>query len=78
MTASGSTSQALHVLWNLRVLGLFLIGPALGVALVGGIFGLPPNVLLAAVAMFLVSLSLLGVLVRAEWRRLSRDGDRRP
>lgn len=78
MTVSGPAWQALRVLWNLRVLSLFLIGPALGVALGGAIFGLPTNVLWAAAAMFLVSLSLLGVLVRAEWRRLSRDGGRGP
>lgn len=67
-------ARALQALWNLRVLGLFLVGPVLGVVLVDVIFGLPRDVRLAATAMFLVSLSMLGLLVRTEWRRLARAG----
>ena len=64
----------LRVLWNLRLLGLFLIGPAIGVALVGPIFGLPGNLQLAAGAMFLLSLGLFGILFKSEWQRLARQG----
>jgi uncharacterized membrane protein len=64
---------ALLVVWNLRVLGLFLIGPAVGIAVGGIIFGLPVDIRWMAVAMFLLSLSLFGVLARGEWRRVSRQ-----
>ena len=63
----------LGVLWNLRLLSLFLIGPAVGVALVGLIFGLPGDLPLAAGAMFLLSLGLFGILFKSEWQRLARQ-----
>ena len=71
-------TRALHVVWNLRVLGLFLIGPVVGVLLGGMIFGLPDDLRWAAAIGFLISLSLFGMLARDEWRRLSRQaaGDR--
>ncbi len=60
-----------QVLWNLRGLGFFLIGPVLGVGLVGAIFGMPGNLVWAAAIAFLISLSLFGLLARGEWRRLA-------
>ena len=60
-----------QVLWNLRGLALFLIGPAAGVGLGDAIFGLPTGLAWAAAFMFLVSLSLFGLLARGEWRRLA-------
>ncbi len=66
-----------QVLWNLRGLALFLIGPAAGVGLGGAIFGLPGDLAWMAVVMFLFSLSLFGLLARGEWRRLAAP-DRRP
>ncbi|WP_428394526.1 hypothetical protein [Lichenicoccus sp.] len=68
------STRALRVLWNLRLLGLFLIGPVVGVLLGGVIFGLPDDLRWAAVIAFLVSLSLFGMLAKGEWRRLSRSG----
>ena len=67
---------AAQVLWNLRGLGLFLIGPVLGVGLVGAIFGMPGNLVWAAAIAFLISLSLFGVLARSEWRRLTSSHGR--
>ena len=69
-----SIARALQALWNMRVLGLFLVAPVLGVILADAIFGLPGNIRLAAAVMFLVSLSMLGLLVRTEYRRLARAG----
>ena len=69
-----SIARALQALWNMRVLGLFLVAPVLGVVLADAIFGLPGNIRLAATVMFLVSLSMLGLLVQAEYRRLARAG----
>ncbi len=65
--------RALLVLWNLRVLGLFLVGPIAGVVLGGAIFGMPEGQRWAAAVAFAISLSLFGILARGEWRRLSRD-----
>ena len=62
---------ALQALWNLRLLALFLIGPAVGTALVGSIFGMPAGLYLLAGGMFLFSLATLLTLVAAERRRIS-------
>ena len=64
--------RLLRALWTMRVLGLFMIGPALGILLVGVTFGLPPGMLSLAAAMFAFSLALLALLVRGEYNRLSR------
>ena len=61
-----------QAIWNLRLLGLFLLGPVVGVLLVNAIFGLPGALRLLAGAMFLFSLALFAVLVRGERRRLER------
>ena len=63
--------QLLQVLWNLRGLGLFLIGPVIGVWAVAAIFGLPQNLQIMAGIMFVFSLGIYAMLVRGEWRRLS-------
>ena len=65
-----------QVLWNLRMLGLFLVGPGLGVALVGAIFGLAPHLYGAAAGMFGLTLGLFALLARGEWRRLRREAER--
>ena len=65
--------RVLRVAWNLRMLGLFLIGPGAGVLLGGAIFGLPTDICWLALATFGLSLALFGTLARAEWRRLSHD-----
>ncbi len=62
---------AVQVAWNLRGLALFLIGPVVGFGLGGVIFGMPVNLVWAAAAVFLISLSMFGLLVRGEWRRLA-------
>ena len=67
-----SSRRALAVLWNLRGLALFLIGPAAGVGLGAAIFGLPRDLQIVAAVMFVFSLGLFGVLVRGEWRRVAR------
>lgn len=63
----------LRVVWNLRWLALFLLGPVVGVALVSAVFGLPGELEVAAAGMFLLSLGLFGVLFKGEARRLSRQ-----
>ena len=65
-----------RVLWNLRMLGLFLVGPGLGVALVGAIFGLAPHLYGAAAGMFGLTLALFALLARGEWCRLCREVER--
>ena len=62
----------LQVLWNLRALGLFLLGPVIGVWIVAAIFGMPRSLVIAAGIMFLFSLGMCTTLARGEWRRLSR------
>ena len=69
--AGHGLALAMRVLWNLRVLGLFLVGPVAGVLLGGAIFGLPVDLRWAAAGMFLLSVAMFGVLIRGEWRRLS-------
>ncbi len=76
MTASASEAPgrrrlAGQVAWNLRGLALFLIGPVVGVALGGAIFGMPADLVWAAAVAFLISLSMFGLLARGEWRRLA-------
>ena len=71
MNAPFRRRLAWQVLWNLRGLGLFLIGPAAGVGLGAAIFGMPPALLLAAGLVFAVSLAMYATLVQAEWRRLA-------
>ena len=61
-----------QAVWNLRLLGLFLLGPVLGVLLVDAIFGLPGALRLLAGCMFLFSLALFAILVRGECRRLAQ------
>ena len=61
----------LQALWNLRLLALFLIGPVLGTALVGSIFGMPPNLYLLAGGMFLFAAAALFTLIAAERRRIA-------
>ncbi len=63
---------ALQAIWNLRALSLFLVGPVIGVWLGAAIFGMPRNLQLSAAVMFLLSMTMFGLLVRGEWRRLSR------
>lgn len=76
MSAADSWRRAMRVVWNLRVLGLFLIGPVVGVVLGGLIFGLPSDLRWAAVVAFAISLFLFGILAKGEWRRLSREAAR--
>ncbi len=71
MSPSGRRRLALQVVWNLRALGLFLIGPVVGVWLVGAVFGMPRSLVIAAGIMFLFSLGMCATLARGEWRRLS-------
>lgn len=61
-----------RAIWNMRLLGLFLVGPAMGLALVSVTFGLSAGLLRLAAAMACLSLGLLGWLVRAEYVRLAR------
>ena len=65
-----------RVTWNLRGLALFLIGPAAGIGLGAAIFGLPTDLIWAAAIMFLISLSLFGLLARGEWRRVAASSER--
>ena len=72
MSAKERPSLTLRALWNLRALGLFLLGPVVGVALGAGIFGMPDALVRVAAVMFLFSIGIVAVLVRGERRRLSR------
>lgn len=77
LTHPGRYARLGAVLWNLRGMALLVIGPAVGVGLGAAIFGLPRNLQIAAVGMFMFSLGLGGILARAEWRRLApppKDG----
>ena len=71
MSAADRRRLALQVLWNLRALGLFLIGPVIGVWAGAAIFGMPRSLQVLAGVMFLFSLGMYAILVRGEWRRLS-------
>ncbi len=70
MSTADRRTLALQVLWNLRALSLFLIGPVIGVLLGAAIFGMPRNLYIAAAVMFLFSLGMYALLARGEWRRL--------
>ena len=70
MTAGGRAGPTLRALWNLRALGLFLIGPVVGVGLGAAVFGMPEALIRIAAAMFMVSLGVFAMLVRGERRRL--------
>ena len=72
MNATDRRRLVLQLLWNLRALGLFLVGPVVGVWLGAAIFGMPRTLQVAAGVMFLVSLGICSMLVRDEWRRLTR------
>ena len=71
MTPLDRRRLALQVAWNLRALGLFLIGPVIGVWIVAAVFGMPRSLVVAAGIMFLFSLGMWASLARGEWRRLS-------
>ena len=60
----------MRAVWNLRALGLFLIGPVTGVALGAAVFGMPGALIRLAAVMFLFSLGMFAMLVRGERRRL--------
>lgn len=60
----------LQAAWNLRLFGLFMIGPIIGVALVSLIFDMSLGLRIAAAGMFGFTLLLYSVLLRAELRRL--------
>lgn len=76
MTGGEPRGATLQAMWNLRALALFLLGPVVGVALGAEVFGMPVGLIRVAGVMFLVSVALLGLLVRGEQRRLVRS--RRP
>ena len=73
MSATGQWRRMLQVLWTLRGLGLFLVGPVIGVCAVAAIFGLPQGLEILAGVMFLFSLGIYALLVRGEWRRVSGE-----
>ena len=72
MSAVDRRPLVLQVLWSFRGLGLFLIGPVIGVLIVAVVFGLPRGLQISAFVMFLFSLGTYAVLVRGEWRRLAK------
>jgi hypothetical protein len=76
MLMNARPHYTLQALWNLRLLALLLLGPALGTSLVGTIFGMPPTLYLLAGAMFLFSLATLSSLIAAERRRIVALGHR--
>ena len=63
---------ALTALWNLRMLGLFLVGPVVGVIIGGWTFTMPLALRWTGLGMFVLSVALLGILVRDEYGRLAR------
>lgn len=52
-------------------MALLVIGPAVGIGLNAAIFGMPRNLQIVALGMFVFSLGLCAILARAEWRRLA-------
>ena len=73
MTYPNAPKRAtLRALWNLRALGLFLLGPVVGVILGATVFGMPVELVRVAAVLFLFSVALFGILVRGERRRLAR------
>ncbi len=73
MTRSDGRARVVAVLLNLRGMALLAIGPAVGIGLGAAIFGLPRDVELMAAGMFVLSLGLVAILARAEWRSLARQ-----
>ncbi|APZ42490.1 hypothetical protein [Acidihalobacter ferrooxydans] len=57
---------ALQAAWNLRLFGLFLVGPIFGVTLVTIIFDMSMGLRIAAAGMIVFILFLYGLLLRAE------------
>jgi uncharacterized membrane protein YfcA len=72
MTPPERRVLAMQAAWNLRALALFLIGPVIGVWLGAAIFGMPRNLQIAAAVAFLFSVAMFVMLIRGEWKRLSR------
>ncbi len=68
----GPDRLARRLLGALVLPGLLMVGPVVGVLLGALIFGLPRDLLWAALVMFLLGLALLSLLARGEWRALSR------
>ncbi len=73
-----SPRLALTALWNLRMLGLFLVGPVVGVIIGGWTFTMPPVLRWTGLGMFALAVALLGILVRDEYGRLARRTGSRP
>jgi hypothetical protein len=71
LTHSDRYARLGAVLWSLRGMALMVIGPAVSVGLGAAVFGLPRNLQIAAVGMFMFSLGLCAILARAEWHRLA-------
>ncbi len=71
MSATARLRLAFQALWNVRVLGLFLIGPVVGIGIGAATFGLSPTLQRAAFVMFLLPLGLYAMLARGEWQRLA-------
>ncbi len=67
-----SPHLVLRAVWNLRLLGLFMIGPVAGSLLGALTFAMPVALRWAGLGMFGLILALLGILVRGEYRRLAR------
>lgn len=57
--------------WNMRWPTLYLCSPLLGILLVNLWFGVPSGLWLMAGGFFIFSLMLLGILIRAEMRRVA-------
>lgn len=59
-------SVGAQALWNLRWPAVYVCGPVLGVLLINLWFGLPDELWFVAAILFVFSLMLFGVLLRAE------------
>ena len=70
MSGGERTGPTLQAVWNLRALGIFLLGPVVGMILGAGVFGMPATLIRIAGIMFLFSLAMFAVLVREARRRL--------
>ena len=58
--------------WNLRIAGLFMVGPVAGLVLLAIIFGLSVGMQRLALGMMVFSLLLFGILIKGEYDRLAR------
>jgi hypothetical protein len=67
----------LQALWNQRLPGLFITGPAISVLLVDLVFGLPHNLQTMAIVMFVFTLALFSILLGGEYRALRHKPNRR-